>query len=79
MPAEIEKLRAEHAALRQEIERRFPDFVNLDPIPSPPPSSRCRRRSGPRGAWIATYSGELRTYVWAVPKTGRGLLSPRSG
>ena len=73
MPAEIEKLRTEHTALRQEIERRFPDFVNLiDPKPAAIEQVQAALRPGE--ALIATYVGELRTYVWAVPKTGAPCL-----
>jgi CHAT domain-containing protein len=69
LTAEIDRLRTEHAALRGEIERRFPDYVNLiDPRPST--LDQVRQALHPGEALIATYVGEARTYVWAVPKVG---------
>jgi CHAT domain-containing protein len=69
LAAEIDRLRTEHAALRGEIERRFPDYVNLiDPRAST--LDQVRQALHPGEALIATYAGESRTYVWAVPQAG---------
>jgi CHAT domain-containing protein len=66
---QIDSLRGARAAIRQEIERRFPDYANLiDPRPAT--VEQTRRSLRPGEALIATYVGQERTFVWAVPQTG---------
>jgi CHAT domain-containing protein/tetratricopeptide (TPR) repeat protein len=66
---QIDSLRSARAAIREEIERRFPDYVNLiDPRPATIEQARKDLRSGE--ALIATYVGEERTFAWAVPHQG---------
>jgi CHAT domain-containing protein/tetratricopeptide (TPR) repeat protein len=66
---QIDSLRAARAAIRQEIERRFPDYANLiDPRPATVEQTRRSLRSGE--ALIATYVGQTQSFVWAVPQTG---------
>lgn len=66
---QIDSLRAARAAIRQEIERRFPDYANLiDPRPATVEQTRRSLRSGE--ALIATYVGQMQSFVWAVPQTG---------
>ena len=66
---QIDQLRSARAALREEIERRFPEYANLvDPRPSTADQARAALRPGE--ALIATYVGRDRSFVWAVPKDG---------
>ncbi len=66
----ISSLRAARAALVEEIEKRFPDYAALI-NPKPATVADLRTALRPGEAVIATYVGADRTYVWAVPKTGR--------
>jgi CHAT domain-containing protein/tetratricopeptide (TPR) repeat protein len=67
--AQIDQLRGARAAIRQEIEKRFPDYVNLiDPRPATVEQARAALRPGE--ALIATYVGTDQSFVWAVPQSG---------
>ena len=71
---QIDSLRAARAAIRQEIERRFPDYVNLiDPRPAT--VEQARRSLRPGEALIATYVGMEQSFVWAVPQAGAVAFS----
>ncbi|MFM7344649.1 MAG: CHAT domain-containing protein [Tagaea sp.] len=66
---QIDSLRSARAALRQEIERRFPAYAQLiDPRPAT--IEDARRSLRPGEALIATYVGRERSFVWAVPQAG---------
>ena len=66
---DIDNLRNARAALRGEIERRFPDYANLiDPRPSTVADVQASMRPGE--AMLATYVGQEHTFVWAVPASG---------
>jgi CHAT domain-containing protein len=65
----IEALRRARQALVQEIEQKFPAYTELI-NPRPATIERVRAALRPREALLATYVGEERTYVWAVPKSG---------
>jgi len=66
---QIDALRGARAVIRQDIERRFPDYVNLiDPRPATVDQARKDLRPGE--ALIATYVGQDRSFVWAVPASG---------
>jgi CHAT domain-containing protein/tetratricopeptide (TPR) repeat protein len=66
---QIDSLRSARAALRQEIERRFPSYAQLiDPRPATIEQTRTSLRPGE--ALIATYVGRERSFVWAVPQSG---------
>jgi CHAT domain-containing protein len=66
---QIDTLRGARAAIRQEIEKGFPDYVNLiDPRPATVEQARKDLRQGE--ALIATYVGRERSFVWAVPAAG---------
>jgi CHAT domain-containing protein/tetratricopeptide (TPR) repeat protein len=70
----IDALRGARAALREEIERKFPDYVNLiDPRPATIAATQAALRPGE--ALIATYVGETRSFVWAVPATGTPVFA----
>jgi CHAT domain-containing protein len=65
----VDDLRTARATIREQIEKRFPDYVNLiDPKPATLAQAQAALRPGE--AMIATYVAEDRTYVWAVPKQG---------
>ncbi len=65
----IAMLQASRAKLDEEIERRFPDYAQLI-NPKPPTVEETRKQLRPDEALIATYVGEQRSFVWAVPRTG---------
>jgi CHAT domain-containing protein len=67
--ARIDQLRTARAAVREEIEKRFPDYANLiDPRPASVEQARAALRPGE--ALLTTYVGADRTFVWALAKTG---------
>lgn len=66
---DIDKLRGARARLREEIERRFPDYVNLID-PRPVTVEQAQESLKPGEALIATYAGEERLFVWAIPHQG---------
>ena len=66
---EIDSLRGARAALAEEIGRRFPEYSELiNPRPATIADAQSALRPGE--ALIATYVGEERTFVWAVPNQG---------
>ena len=67
--AAIVKLRADRAAARQEINRRFPSYADLvDPRPPSLDQIRGVLRDGE--ALLSFYFGRDASFVWAVPKQG---------
>ena len=66
---QIDQLRAARATIRAEIEKRFPDYVNLID-PKPATIAQAQAALEPGEALLATYTAKERTYVWAVPKEG---------
>lgn len=67
---DIDKLRTARATVREEIERKFPDYVNLiDPRPATVEQAQKSLRPGE--ALIATYAGDERLFVWAIPHQGQ--------
>ncbi len=66
---DIDSLRTARARLREEIERRFPDYVNLID-PKPASVEQAQKSLKPGEALIATYSGSERLFVWAIPHQG---------
>ena len=72
---QIDQLRGARATIRAEIEKRFPDYVNLiDPRPAT--VADAQKALEPGEALIATYVAEERSYVWAVPKEGPVAFAP---
>ena len=65
----IDQLRGARAALAQEIEKRFPEYAELI-HPKPATIAGARAVLQPGEALISTYVGAVKTYVWAVPKSG---------
>ncbi len=68
--ASVENLRGAHAALMREIERRFPDYADLTGS-RPMTVGETQALLRPGEALLAFYVGEDRTYIWAVPQSGR--------
>lgn len=66
---DIDSLRTARARLREEIERRFPDYVNLID-PKPASVEQAQKSLKPGEALIATYAGDERVFVWAIPHQG---------
>ncbi|MFZ9414174.1 MAG: CHAT domain-containing protein [Alphaproteobacteria bacterium] len=65
----IDTLRRARASLREEIERRFPDYASLiDPRPATVEDVQSQLRAGE--ALVSVYVGQARSFVWAVPKSG---------
>ena len=66
---QIDQLRGARARVREEIERRFPSYTQLiDPRPATVEDVQKNLRPGE--ALIATYVGDQRLFVWAVPQQG---------
>jgi CHAT domain-containing protein len=66
--ARIDQLRTARATVREEIERRYPDYANLvDPRAATVEQARAALRPGE--ALLTTYVGADRTFVWALGKT----------
>ncbi len=69
MNAEIETLRTERKAARQEINKRFPAYADLID-PKPPTVDDIKAALAPGEALLSFYFGQDKSFVWAVPKDG---------
>jgi len=67
--AQVDQFRASRAKLREEIEKRFPDYANLID-PKPVTLDQARKVLGADEAMVTFYLGESRSFVWAVPAAG---------
>jgi CHAT domain-containing protein len=67
--AEIAKLRADAAAAKSEIDRRFPAYASLT-RPSSPPIAAIQAALRPDEAMLSFYFGRFASFVWAIPKQG---------
>jgi CHAT domain-containing protein len=67
--SELDKLRSERKAARQEINKRFPAYANLID-PKPPTIDDIKASLRPGEALLSFYLGQDRSFVWAVPKDG---------
>jgi CHAT domain-containing protein len=70
LDAKLDHLRKARTAMMEEIQKRSPKyagFVN----PQPPLPSVVQERLHPYESLVSIFSLEDRTYVWAVPHTGR--------
>jgi CHAT domain-containing protein len=70
LEASVEKFRAAHAVLMSEIERRFPEYAELT-LSRPMTVGETHAALRPGETLLAFYVGEDRSYIWAVPQTGR--------
>jgi len=66
---QVDQLRGARAKLREEIEKRFPDYANLID-PKPVGIDQARKVLGADEAMVTFYLGESRSFVWALPATG---------
>jgi CHAT domain-containing protein len=67
--AQVDQLRGSRAKVREEIEKRFPDYANLID-PKPVTLDQARKVLGADEAMVTFYLGESRSFVWAVPAAG---------
>jgi CHAT domain-containing protein len=65
----ISQLQAAQKAIAQEISQKFPEYADLI-NPKPMTIEQARKTLRPGEALIATYVGDTRTYVWAIPQSG---------
>jgi len=73
MRAEIERLRKEHAALRADIRKRYPEYAELvDPRPAG--IGDVRKALVPGEALVSIYLGESRSYVWTIDAGGKAAF-----
>jgi CHAT domain-containing protein len=73
MRAEIERLRQEHAVLRADIRKRYPEYAELiDPRPAG--IGDVRKALGPGEALVAIYLGESQAYVWTIGAGGKAAF-----
>jgi CHAT domain-containing protein len=73
---QIDGLRGARAKLREDIERRFPDYVDLID-PKPPTVEQARAALKPGEALLSAYVGADRVFVWAVPQNGPVVFAAR--
>ena len=69
MRLDLDKLRAERLVMKQEIERRFPDYANLVD-PRPITLAQAQAALSPGEALVSIYVSDERSYVWAIPQKG---------
>jgi len=67
---DIEAMRINRDKLKEELRRHFPDYVNLID-PKPATLAEVQSALSDDEALISIYAGVDRTYVWAVPKSGK--------
>jgi CHAT domain-containing protein len=68
--ATIDKLRADRAKVRDEINKRFPSYAELID-PRPPTVAQIKEALVPGEAMLSFYFGRRGSFVWAVPKDGQ--------
>ena len=71
---DIEALRVERDKLKAELAQRFPDYADLI-APKPTTIAQTQAALAADEALISIYVGAERSYVWAVPKTGRAAFA----
>ena len=69
MRARIATIEKEQSALAADIEKRFPAYANLI-APRPPSIAETQRVLRGGEAVLAVLTGDVRTFVWALPKSG---------
>jgi CHAT domain-containing protein len=72
--AQVDQLRGSRAKLREEIEKRFPDYANLID-PKPVSLDQARKVLSADEAMVTFYLGESRSFVWALPATGAAAFA----
>jgi CHAT domain-containing protein len=71
---DIEALRINRDKLKQEVGQRFPDYADLID-PKPATLAEVQKALGNDEALISIYAGAERSYVWAVPKSGKASFA----
>ena len=71
--SEIERLRNEHAAMRADIRKRFPDYAELVD-PRPVGIADVRKALAPGEALVAIYLGDVQSYVWTMGIAGKAVF-----
>jgi CHAT domain-containing protein len=71
---DIDALRIERDKLKLELAQRFPDYAELV-APKPTTIAQTQAALAADETLISIYVGAERSYVWAVPKTGRAAFS----
>jgi len=66
----IDKLRAQRAAAKRDIQRRFPGYADLV-APKAATIDDIRSSLRPDEAFLSVYFGRYGSFVWAVPKQGQ--------
>jgi CHAT domain-containing protein len=67
---DIDALRVERDRLKLELAQRFPDYAELI-APKPTTIAQAQAALAADEAMVSIYVGAERSYVWAVPKSGR--------
>ncbi|HSG34564.1 MAG TPA: CHAT domain-containing protein, partial [Sphingomonadaceae bacterium] len=67
---EIDRMRLEHARVRADIDRRFPDYTDLID-PKPPTIAQIKDMLKPGEALLSLYFGRDASFVWAVSQDGK--------
>ncbi len=70
----IDSLRDERGRLAAEIERKFPEYAKLV-NPGPATVAEVQKTLNTGEAMLAVFSGQRRTYAWAVPKSGPAAMT----
>lgn len=67
--AEVERLRKARAAVRKDLQKKFPSYAELiDPKPPGPDDIRTVLKPGE--VFVSFYFGKRESFVWALPKDG---------
>ena len=75
LATQIDKLRADRAKIRKDLERKFPRYAELTD-PKPPQLEEIRALLKPHEAYISFYFGRYDSYAWAFGKEGNVLFAP---
>ncbi|MBU0986048.1 MAG: CHAT domain-containing protein, partial [Proteobacteria bacterium] len=74
LQSRLDLLQGARAAIMKEIETRFPDYADLV-NPKLPGMQEIQSILRPDEALISTYVSENRSYVWAIPSSGRPVFA----
>ena len=71
---DLETLRRDQARVRQDIERRFPDYASLIE-PKAPGIAEVQRLLRPGEVLLSLLTGTSQSYVWAIPREGQAQFA----
>ncbi len=69
MQKQIETMRTQHAQVRADLDKRFPDYADLID-PKPPTAAQIKDILRPGEALLSFYFGRDGSFVWAISKDG---------